>query len=100
MKSVAMYGTSSGKDKDKSTGRGEQVTENYLSGAVTNNGRKNYRKLHETPLNFCKKIEKENTNNNFKSQAKHLLCAAKRKLTEIIASLPRQNYTKVLLPPH
>jgi hypothetical protein len=52
MKSVAEYGTSSGKDKDKNTGRGEQVTEHSLSGAVTNNGRKStekYRKLH---LNF------------------------------------------------
>ena len=36
MRSVAMYSTSSGKNNDKNTGRGEQVTENYLPGAKIN----------------------------------------------------------------
>ena len=54
MKSVAVHGASSGKDKDKCTGRGEQVTEHYLSRAVTNNGRKNYRKLYVIPLKLKK----------------------------------------------
>ncbi len=49
------YGIHNSKDKDKNTGRGEQVTEHYLSGAVANNGRKNYKK---TPLNFFKKLSR------------------------------------------
>ena len=44
MRSVAMYSTSSGKNNDKNTGRGEeQVTEHYLSGAANKYERKNFR---------------------------------------------------------
>ena len=42
-------------DEDKNTGRGEQVTDHYLSGAVTNYGKK---------FHWIGKFEEDTTNNN------------------------------------
>ena len=58
---------------DTNPGRGEQVIDHYLPGAVTNYERKNYRKnyikLHKIPLKFEKDFKTESTINNSKSQA-------------------------------
>ena len=65
MRSVAMYSTSSSKNNDNNTGRGEQVTGHYLPGAGTNYERKKYRKvyikLHEKLLKFRRTCQKEST---------------------------------------
>ena len=66
MRSVAMYSTSSSKNNDNNTGRGEQVTGHYLPGAGTNYGkgkkyRKFYIKLHEKLLKFRRTCQKEST---------------------------------------
>ena len=57
IKSIAVYGTNSSMDKDKNTGRGEQVTDHYLSGTVTN-----YRE--KSPLNWGD-FKGESTSRNY-----------------------------------